>query len=815
MITISHIEKIFDEGLSLVDHLPYGEYLDGLFLHVDGSVGRIWELEPLETEAMEAVRLEAVSHGVAGFVSRIPPGMHAQIMAWSDPDVMPVLGRYKELSRHGIDPLVDAVIDGKIGHMSCIRDEGRAFKRIRIFLTLRYFPEWGVESMAEMMRAYFTGKDDKHAHFQKAWSEIRAHFLRTCALIENQFVSLGVVFKAVDDHGLLQFLYRWFNPDRSRQINSAHLRRDLIREQVLFNAPEARGKGFIFEDFHTRVVSLKELPQATFPGMFSTDFMDIHPGMLTVLNFTVPDQQQALERIKFQKAFAFIQRTSSMGDTSEEAVQKKEELSALITQTFKSGKAIIQMRMHVILMDQDEGALERACDVLMVRLHATGADGLKEEIIAPSLFLTCMPLNFDQRYEHIIRRERRLLSDNFADMTPFYGALRGTMTPAVLYANRRSMPVGIDLFDSSTNPHGMIIGASGAGKSFLTNDFIYQNYRLGAHFFVLDKGHSYRKTCALLEGQYVHFDLKAPLTMNPFAADLTDENAAFLLEVLALMASGGDERDRVTREEKGSLQIALSEAYRSISGREVTLTDIVKSLEGGDARRLALKLMPFTRQGPYGKFFDGPNQFVIDRRFTVFELADLSAYPELQLVVLLNIMFCVTQFVSSEKMKAERKFLLIDEAWQLLKMANTADFIANAFKTFRKCRCSVVAITQEVADLLQQKSGAAIMANTANKIFLKQEPSVIEQLKKELCFSDEVADLLRSVNTVKGQYAEALVMTPSSTGVARLTPDPFLYWAATSEAKDNAYLDDIRRDENYDLVTALKHAAKHYPYGVR
>jgi conjugal transfer ATP-binding protein TraC len=451
----------------------------------------------------------------------------------------------------------------------------------------------------------------------------------------------------------------------------------------------------------------------------------------------------------------------------------------------------------------------------MVQLHRSGAGVLKEEIIAPALFLTCLPLNFDHRLEHFIRRERRMLSDNFADMLPLYGAMRGTSMPAALYLNRRGEPVGVDLFDSETNPHAVIIGASGAGKSFLTNDLIYQNYRLGGHFFVLDKGHSYRKTCQILNGQYIHFDLKAPLTINPFLAPPTSENLAFLVEVLALMASGGDDRDRLAREEKGFLQQAVLEAYGRVKDREVVLSDVIAVLAGDMGARLALRLAPFTKNGQYGKFFDGPNAFTVDKRFTVFELAELSAYPDLQLVVLLNIMFFITQFVSSEKLRAERKFLLIDEAWQLLKMANTADFIANAFKTFRKYRCAALAITQEVSDLLQQKSGLAILANTANKIFLKQEVPVIEQLKKELSLSDEVAALLRSVRTVKGKYSEALMMTPSSTGVVRLVPDPFLYWAATSEPRDNAYLEEARQRFGGDLLLALAHCAEAYPYGVR
>ncbi|MFH0754373.1 MAG: TraC family protein [Candidatus Omnitrophota bacterium] len=815
MLKRSASEAMCDEGISLVDHLPYGEHLDGFFLHVDGSIGQVWELEALETEAMEKSRLQEVSHMIAGLVSRIPSGMQAQILAWSDPGLEPVLECYGKLGKSGGHAVVDMVVEGKLRDMR--EDQGilGRFKRVRLFFTLRHMPRWEGDDQGDLVKGYFSGEDRLKINFERHWNGIRSGFARSCAMIESQFQSSAIVHKAVDNYELVQFLYRWLNPARSRKIHQAHLRSDLIREQLLFNAPRVSGQGLVLDGCAMRVVSLTELPQATFPGMLCGEFFDILPGMLVAFNFTVPNQQEALERIKFQKSFAFIQRTSSMGDTSEEAVHKKEELSQLITETFKSGKAIVQLRMHVVFTGKDEDALERACDVLMARFHRFGADGLKEEIIAPSLFLSCLPLNFDARYEHIIRRGRRLLSDNLADMLPVYGAWQGSATPAVLYTNRRGTPAGVDFFDSPTNPHGMIIGASGAGKSFLTNDFIYQNYRLGAHFFVLDKGHSYRKTCTLLDGQYVHFELKSPVTINPFAVPMTDENAAFQLEVLSFMASGGDERDRVSREEKGVLQMALSEAYARVQGREVVLTDVVQVLKQQDGRALALKLMPFTEQGPFGKFFDGPNRFAIDKRFTVFELADLGAYPELQLVVLVNIMFCVTQFVASERMRAQRKYFLIDEAWQLLKMANTADFIANAFKTFRKCRCSTVAITQEVGDLLQQKSGAAIIANTANKIFLKQEPSVIDQLKKEMSLTQEMVDVLRTVDMVKGKYAEAFILTPSSTGVARLVPDPFLYWAATSEARDNAYLEDVKRHNGGNLVAALECCARDFPFGVR
>ena len=823
MLKISDLESMAREEVFGVDHLPYGEHRDGIFLHLDGSVGQAWELVPSPCEGAGQEALEALADAVGGFVGRLSPGLHMQFILWSDSDVGPALEAYRQMAPQGKDRIVDKIIDEKLRHILASHDgfNGEASekftpKRLRAFLTVRSFPSWPASSRRELAQGFFLNTESEGSCW-KEWACIRTEFIRTTSMIESQFQSLQLPLHPLDGKEMAGMLYCLLNPRRSRMIRTLHSRRDPIREQILFNAPLAQGAGFVLDGHPTRVMSLKALPQQTFPGMFAGAgaFFDCHPRMMLTVNFIVPDQNEAISRLKFQKTFAFIQRTSSMGDVSEEAVQKKEELSGLITEIFKNGRSVVQLRMHVVLWDENEAALERACDALMVQLHRAGAEGLKEEIIAPSIFLTCLPLNFDHRLENFVRRDRRLLSDNFADMMPVYGAMRGTGTPAALYLNRRGEPVGVDLFDSPTNPHGIIVGASGAGKSFFTNDLIYQNYRLGARFFVLDKGHSYRKTCGILQGQYVHFDLKAPLTINPFFAPATSENLAFLVEVLALMASGGDERDRLAREEKGFLQKAILEAYARVSGREVTLSDVVAVLQGPMGERLALRLAPFTRSGQYGRFFDGPNEFSVGRRFTVFELAELSAYPDLQLVVLLNIMFFVTQFVSDEKLRAERKFLLIDEAWQLLKMANTADFIGNAFKTFRKYRCATLAVTQEVADLLQQKSGLAILANTANKIFLKQEPSVIDQLRQELSMPQEAAALLRSVHTVKGKYSEALLMAPSATGVLRLVPDPFLYWAATSEPRDNAYLEEARQRSGGDLLAALAHCAEAYPYGVR
>ncbi len=765
------LETLFQEGYCLSDFLPYIEYTDSIYILADGSLGKVWKLTPWETEGRTPEVLSLLAAHLENLLARVPA-----------------------------EKLACQII----------------LKNSDILFTMRYFPQW-----------------QNHKEMEGHQKEFSKYIL----LIEGVFQSAGIENDPVDGEALLQWLYKILNPKRQQSIPQVLFNEEEpIRDQVLFSSPDALAHGFVCEGVHSRVVTLKELPPATVCGMFSREFhegnpfcfLDIAPDLMIVVNFTVPPLAEALSSLQMQKSFAFMHRHNWLGDQSIEAVEKKKELDDTIAEMFKGAGKIVYGRWHFIVSDDRASNCEALADAVINGLNRFNCQGIKEELIGASLFLTCLPLNFDPYYEKFIRRVKRVASGNACHMLPLYGAFRGTKTAAQIYVNRRAEKVNVDFFDSNTNPHGMVIGASGAGKSFFMNDFILQNERLDAHFFVLDKGDSYKKLCAILGGQYMAFDLNRPVTINPFANAPTPENLSFLLSLLSQMASGGDERDRLNREEEGLLHRAVLNAYENVGfpPKEVTLSDVVTILKDSAFNEqyginsvmgptLALRLTPFTRKGPYGEFFDGSNQFTIQARFVVFELANLSAYPDLQLTVLLNLMFFMTNFVCATDMRPKRKYLLIDEAWSLLKVKNTADFIANAFKTFRKYRCSVVAITQEIADLTRQESGMAIIANTANKIFLKQEPAVIDLLKDKLSFDDATLQLLKTVTTVKGKFSEGLVITDDCKGVIRLVPDPFLYWAANSEPKNNDYLYKKAEICGGNFIEALHLCAKEHPYGIQ
>lgn len=844
MIKQQTMESLFEEGTPFTELLPYCAHENGFFVLKDGSLGRVWEVSLIESETKSAEHLEQLAQMVEGIIIRLPEDLvSCQFVLVCDDDFQSDFKKYidfsgdlgNEIVRQSTEAKLFHLIDGRKGFFE---QHAGAYssKRIRCFFTLRYFTSWTRANLGEKFASYFSGKDRTKDRLSDDFLANCQSMTRFSDVVEGVFRSCEIKYSKFSESDLHQLLYKLLNPKRATSLPIPLFRdNEPLLDQLLYNCPKASNEGFEFEDRLFKVVTLKELPLSTETGMFTAELtrgtrfsmLDLLKDFILVINFYIPKQEEAIRRIKIQKAFAFTQRSNVFGDKAIEAIEKKEELDSVIRETFSSGHKIIYPRIHFIVSGGSKDKCEVSIANILNMLSRMGCEGLKEEIIGASLFLSCLPLCFDHSFERFVKRTRRMISGNLADMLPLYGSVKGTQSPAQVYLNRRGEPVFWDFFDSNTNPHAIIVGASGAGKSFFVNDFILQNARLDSYFFVLDKGDSYRKLCQILGGQYIRFELNNPVTINPFLKEPDPEHMSFLVTVLSEMCSGGDDRERLFREQESVLQKAVAASYkeRKNPDEEVTLSDVVEKLKSHACNRglgtgenigitLALKLRAFTREGQFGKFFDGKNQFSLGSRFTVFELGNLSAHSDLQLVVLLNIMYFITNFVSSAEMKPKRKFLLIDEAWSLLRLKNTAEFITNSFKTYRKYRCSAVAITQEIADLVGAASGIAIQANAANKVFMKQEPNVVDSLKTFASLTDKEIELLKSVETQKGKFSEALVISDTSRGVIRLVPDPFLYWIATSDAKDNEFLENKVRELEGKYLEALETCAKEKPYGL-
>ena len=472
-ISQEQMESIFNQGASFIDLLNFIDYQDDVYYLADGSLGKVWKVDLVSCEGKNEEYLSSLSKSIEQFVLRVPEGdIAAPFIIQVSNNIQEKRNEY-ELFNEG-KSVNNLFTQSKLDYLM---DKSR---KIELLLTLRYFPRWP-------HKTFLGGKVDVEQLMVEHVEDFRKIMLQ----IEHILDVAQIKYVEVDSAYLINYLYQVLNPKRSSIIPTLEIRNDIsLREQVLFNEPQFSGSGFCFEDSVMNIISLKELPGETMPGMFTRELyegiryclLDSVPSMLFVINLTVPPMSESINRLNWHKSFSFMHQDNWLGDKSIEVLEKKKELDSTIARLYREGERIVHARFHVVVFEKNVDKLQESTDTLINTLSRLGCDAFIETIIGASLFLTCLPLGFDPYFEKYIKRVKRLTSPNIADMLPIYGSFLGTTTPASIYLNRRGEMVFLDLFDSNINPHAVVVGASGAGKSFFMNDFILQHKRLGAHF---------------------------------------------------------------------------------------------------------------------------------------------------------------------------------------------------------------------------------------------------------------------------------------------------------------------------------------------
>ena len=324
---------------------------------------------------------------------------------------------------------------------------------------------------------------------------------------------------------------------------------------------------------------------------------------------------------------------------------------------------------------------------------------------------------------------------------------------------------------------------------------------------MIDIGRSYLKLCGALKGDFTEFRPDAPPCLNPFSRvrDLDGEESDLdlLIPIVGQMASPSRP---LTDLERSFIEKAIRQAYGRLAAG-TTITTVAEALaQAGDPRAtdLATMLYPFTRRGRYGRFFEGEMTLGSKSSFSVLELEELRGKGDLRSVVLLLLIYYIqTEMYAGER--AQRKVVMIDEAWDLLGEGNTAKFIEHGYRRFRKYNGAIVTITQGINDLAKTDAGTAALDNSDSMFLLRQKAESLMALKESGRFlmNEGMFELLSSLHTVPGQYAEVYVKTPMGAGVGRLMVDRFTHFLYTTNPEEYARIEK-HRNQGMTMVEAIE-----------
>ena len=319
---------------------------------------------------------------------------------------------------------------------------------------------------------------------------------------------------------------------------------------------------------------------------------------------------------------------------------------------------------------------------------------------------------------------------------------------------------GLVIFDrfKLENANMVVFAKSGAGKSFTVKLEALRSMMMGSEILIIDPENEYQKLAEAVGGSYIRLSLTSNTRINPFdlprvidndeAEDALRANLVTLHGLFRLMLGGtqvaanGMPLAALSPSEEADLDQALIDTYARAgitsdplthNSPPPTINDLYDTLlhMGGSGPQLAQRLRRYTT-GTFAGIFSQQSNIDINNPMVVFNIRDLEdELRPVAMYIVLSHIWNITRTVQKKRM------LIVDEAWQLMKYDDSANFLFSLAKRARKYYLGLTTITQDVEDFMGSKMGRAIVANSSMQLLLKQSSSAVDVLSDVFKLTEE------------------------------------------------------------------------------
>lgn len=318
------------------------------------------------------------------------------------------------------------------------------------------------------------------------------------------------------------------------------------------------------------------------------------------------------------------------------------------------------------------------------------------------------------------------------------------------------------IFDrfSLENSNMVIFATSGAGKSYFVKLEALRSLMTGTEVIIIDPESEYKPLTQAVGGEYISFAFNAPAKINPFdLAQIREEGENQLgQKILSLHSLLKVIMGAITPTQEALLDRAFILTYRAKgitmdpatqSKEPPLMEDLYKTLIGmevPEALDLAARIEKFVK-GSFVGIFDKQTNINIANPFTVFSVKDMQdALRPIAMFIILDYIW------TRVKKDLKKRILVAEEAWQMMKYPDTAQFLWSVVKRARKYYLGLTTITQDVEDFLSQDIGKAIVTNSALQVLLKQSPAAIDKIGEIFYLSQGEKQLLLAANVGEGIF---------------------------------------------------------------
>jgi len=791
MFKLRRIFKNYGETGSFNEQVNLYGFIDShVFLTKTGDLGVILEVRGVDYECLD-------SNALDGFTKRLESALKVfddkyriyQYLFKRNNEAIP----YKLYGK----PIVDTAIKNRVAYFAgksetlfslsinyVILFEGFRYTRT-LGSTLSEFPKHPAKALAEL-RAHFSGRKQVvllDREISKGQAGLRQK-VDSFILQVNDFLPMRLLDKQEAFRVLKQTLN--FDPQK---IALARLKYDTFLDYYLCESHLECHRGFLrLDDFYVKVLTLKEPSAQSFPLIFER-LLEVHANYHVVTEWKKEDSGkmrrtiQAKRRHFHNTKHSFFSQVNLndapaqdvLADDSKESQVR--ELGESIKEIELKGNYFGNFSLTVVIYDRDLAKLERACAEFYKVFSVHDAQLYEEKYNLLNSFLATVPGNYVFNLRSVY-----LLNSNYADYSFLFTLHCGEHQNrhlhqeylAVLETNHHT-PYFLNLHHRDV-AHTMILGRTGAGKSFLLNFLITNLQKYDPWTFVFDLGGSFESLTQLFGGSYVKVGINSPdFRINPFSLPPTKENLDFLTLFVKVLLQGSSAVELDPAEERDLYQ-QIENLY-SVDPPLRTLGVLSNTL----GHRIADRLAKWTRGGQFGFLFDNSEDTISFSRFQCFDFQKMSQYPEPLEPLLFYILHRANSVISDREISTVFKAFLIDEAWVFLKNPSIQRYIVEALKTWRKANAAMILSTQSLDELRRSEVLDVIIESCPTKIFLANPDMDRDLYRRQFHLNENEVDLISTL-IPKQQF---LIKTPELAKVANLTVDRRSYWLYTNDPFDN------------------------------
>jgi hypothetical protein len=604
------------------------------------------------------------------------------------------------------------------------------------------------------------------------------------------------------------------------QITIKHYEEGLqkILDIIAPSAVEIHHSDIILNDQYARTLYVYNWPSYIFPNWLSQTINT--DAQMDVAQYIYPTSNKAIMKMlrkkvaELRSSIRMLEQRGIVRDPQlEAALQDAEELRDLLA---RGQEKLFQFGMYVTIYADDLDKLKK------LQTDVESILGGKLVLTKPATFqmehafTSGLPLCEDQ-----LEINRNMNTSPLATSFPFSSSDL-TSDHGILYGiNRHNESLVIfDRFDLP-NANANLFAISGAGKSFTVKLEILRSLMMGTEVLVIDPENEYGDLCRAVSGSFIPLSLQSAFRVNPFdlprAIRGEEAETGEILRAAVINLHGLFKLmlGTLTPSEDGILDKAILDTY-ALKGITLQteapgllepptlgdLVDVLLTTEGGES--MANVLQKYT-VGSFAGLFDQKTNVELDKQMVVFQIRDLE--DQLRPIAI----FIVLNFLWNRvRTELKKRYLVIDEAWNLMQYDDSARFLFGIVKRARKYYLGITTITQDVEDFVNSPYGKPMITNSSLQILLKQSATAVDNLQKLFYLTEGEKYVL--LNSAVGQgiffagnkhVAIEIISSPEEASFITTKPEEMIAKRAAEAVREREEAIKARRQGNEESLASL------------